>query len=118
MDKWEAATNEAIAGFKMKMGAPPAQEFWAACDKLFYQGSYENVVYLADYIREYIDKIKSVRSANTVKKYITTLNKLEEYERQIKRHFIFQDININFYIKFSDMDIRSRLLCKLFRFFD
>lgn len=101
LDKWEAATNEAIAGFKMKMGAPPAQEFWAACDKLFYQGSYENVVYLADYIREYIDKIKSVRSANTVKKYITTLNKLEEYERQIKRHFIFQDININFYIKFQ-----------------
>ncbi len=99
LDKWEAATNEAIAAFKVKMGTPSAQEFWDACNRLFYKGSCD-VSYVVDYLTEYIERVRGAKSVSTISKYTTTLNKLQEFEGITKRRLKFQDIDINFYIKF------------------
>lgn len=100
LDKMEAAANEAIAFFKGYSGAPVPSAFWEKFDSFYYKGSNDKV-YLLDYLRSYIEKIRFVRSENTVKKYVTAANKLEEYEQHVKHRLLMPDIDIDFYNKFQ-----------------
>ena len=100
LDKMEAAANETIAFFKDYAGAPTAPVFWDKFDGFYYKGSNDKI-YFTEYLRSYIDKIQAVRSESTVKKYITTANKLEEYEQQTKRRLLISDIDIDFYNRFQ-----------------
>ncbi len=103
LDKWEAAALRTMSHFKELYAIPMPSEFFAQLDKEFYRDDTEethNVLFL-DYMQIYISRYRSIRSPITIKKYVTTLNKLKEYEKEKRRRLRFEDVNIDFYNDFQ-----------------
>jgi len=96
----ESDIKQALNGYKIK-GITPTNERL----RLKLQGELEETSegepLFADYIRDYAETIKEEKALSTYKKYITTLHKIEEYERARGRQLKFADINIFFYRDFK-----------------
>lgn len=100
LDKMTVAANETIRYFKGYMKAPTIAKFWEKFDELYYTGGNHAMPSVTAYIKEYINKIRDVRSHNTVKGYVTALHKLTEYENAVRRKLQFSDIDMDFYNQF------------------
>jgi site-specific recombinase XerD len=109
LSKWEAAALRTMSHFKEYYHPPIPEDFFARLDEEFYKDDTtapEPVLFL-EYIQTYINRYEKVRSGLTVKKYITTLNKLRKYEEEKHKRLRFGDINIDFYNDFQSWFYRQ-----------
>ncbi|MFV0506212.1 MAG: phage integrase SAM-like domain-containing protein [Bacteroidales bacterium] len=103
LSKWEAAALRTMSHFKEYYHPPIPEEFFAHLDKEYYKDdtTAPKPILFSEYVQIYISRYEEVRSVITIKKYITTLNKLIKYEKEKCRKLRFEDININFYNDFQ-----------------
>lgn len=101
LDKMTAAANETMLYFKNYIAAPTSAKFWSKFDDLYYKNGNHAVQSVTEYLHGYIDKIRDVRSHNTVKGYVTVLHKLSEYEKETRHKLQFSDIDMDFYNRFK-----------------
>jgi len=103
ISKWESAALRATSYFKEFFHPPTPEEFFARLDKEFYKddASAPKPPLFAEYMQIYIKRYKDVKSIGTIKKYITTYNKIIEYEKENKKALRFEDIDIIFYNNFQ-----------------
>lgn len=103
LDKLTAATNDAIAYYKEYKSTPSKEEFFKTLDNFYYKEDTDKKeqVYLTDYMSLYINRYKNSKSISCIKKYVTTRNKILQYERLKKKRLLFEDINIDFYNDFK-----------------
>lgn len=102
IDKMEVAALNTMAFFKDYNFAPDTEAFFDRFDKERYGNKLidKDGILLLDYFRTYIERHSEGKSVSCVKKYVTTLNKLTEYEKTLKRPLLFKDVNIDFYNNF------------------
>ncbi len=62
----------------------------------------KNTYSFKEFIHYYIDSCKKRKSIGTIKTYITTLNKIEQYEKYARRLLDWNDINMDFYHDFKE----------------
>lgn len=101
LDRWESAAKKSLEYFKGFKSLPSAAEFWAYFDTVYFKDESKADSGFVDYMEQYIAGIKGIRAENTVKKYVTALNKLREYEKDTRRILKFSDIDIEFYNSFQ-----------------
>lgn len=95
------AAAKAIEYFVENRMIPPQPKFWEKTDFFLNDGKIVTEIFFTDYFQEYIDRYRSVRVVSTINKYITTLRKLEQYEKVRKVRLKFDDIDIRFYRDFE-----------------
>lgn len=95
------AAAKAIEYFVENRMIPTQPKFWEKTDFFLNDGKIVTEIFFTDYFREYIDRCRSVRVVSTINKYITTLRKLEQYEKARKIRLKFDDIDIRFYRDFE-----------------
>lgn len=88
----QAVANRFISTAKI----PTPQEFVLSVDRELNPAvSTSTNEYLTDFIKNYYPTL--TRAHNTVKRYVTTLNALTEFEKDRKKKIRFQDVNMNLY---------------------
>lgn len=109
LSRWQNAASKALLRFKQVSDIPSLVDFFAVVDDEFYSENGfvspmvqepEEICFFTDYMRQYIERYRNVRSEITVKHYQTVLNKLIAFEKRICRRLTFTDIDINFYNQF------------------
>lgn len=107
--RWQNAASKAVLKFKQAPDIPSLGDFFAVVDNEFYSENGfvspvarepEQICFYTDYLRQYIERYRNVRSEITVKHYQTVLNKLEAFEKRTHHRLTFSDIDINFYNQF------------------
>lgn len=107
--RWQNAAAKAVLKFKQTADIPSPRDFFSAVDNEFYSENGfvspvarepEQICFYIDYLRQYIERYRNVRSEITVKHYQTVLNKLEAFEKRTHHRLTFSDIDINFYNQF------------------
>ena len=107
--RWQNAAAKAVLKFKQTVDIPSPGDFFSAVDNEFYSENGfvssvarepEQICFYIDYLRQYIERYRNVRSEITVKHYQTVLNKLEAFEKRTHHRLTFSDIDINFYNQF------------------
>ncbi len=99
--KLDKAATAACDFYVEKLKIPYAQEFWEMVDKILNGGKIRPVYTFTDYYARYIERLKDdVRPEQTIKHYITTYNKLRDFEKKKKRRLQFEDIDLGFYDQF------------------
>lgn len=107
--RWQNAASKAVLKFKQAPDIPSLGDFFAVVDNEFYSENGfvspvarepEKICFYTDYLRQYIERYRDVRSEITIKHYKTVLNKLIAFERRIHHRLTFSDIDINFYNRF------------------
>lgn len=101
ISKWEIAAQKTLAHFKEYKNLPTPAQFWAHFDTEYYKDEDTPDNLFVDFLSQYIDKMREARAESTVKKYVTTLNKMRDFETETKRRIKFGDINIEFYNSFQ-----------------
>lgn len=103
LNKLESAAVRATAHFKEYYHAPSPTEFFAVMDKEFFQDdpTVDKTPLFAEYLQIYIDRYKGSKDTSTVRKYVTTLNKIIAFEKVSHSKLRFEDINIEFYNNFK-----------------
>lgn len=96
-----SAAGQAIEYFVENRIIPSQPKFWEKTDFFLNDGKIVSEVFFTDYFQEYIDRYRGVRVVSTINKYITTLRKLEQYEKSKKVRLKFDDIDIKFYRDFE-----------------
>lgn len=76
-------------------------EFWNRVGAILNGDAGSNEVLFVDYAKTYAKGRKEIDKTNTAKQYVTTYNKLVEYEKQYHVHLRFEDIDLQFYKKFQ-----------------
>lgn len=109
IQRWKVAALNTISYFKERFNPPTKEEFFYHLDQEFYRDDIDEkkVALFSDFLRVYIDRYKNVRSESTVKKYYTTLSKIEQYQKEKQKRLIFADIDINFYNDFKSWMFRQ-----------
>lgn len=102
IDRWDEIGKKVVKYFTDQRHSPSAEEFAAKIAEFpaITDAPTPNneARYFCDYFEfTYIPRYKAVRSHGTLKTYITTLNKLRDYEAAKRRKLKFEDINIDFY---------------------
>lgn len=109
LEQWCQAAQRAEVFFKKCDMIPSVQEFFKVVDEEYFKvlerpipsiNAPESPDYYSDYFESYIDRYTNARSIITIKHYRTVLNKLKQYEKQIRLRLTFQDIDISFYNHF------------------
>lgn len=95
------ATAQACDYFVEKREIPFSGPFWERVDFFLTGGKTVTEVLFLDYFQQYIERYQNVRATETVKKYITTLNKLRTFEESRKLRLKFENIDIFFYRDFE-----------------
>ncbi|MDD7039552.1 MAG: phage integrase SAM-like domain-containing protein [Alistipes senegalensis] len=102
--RWQNAASKAVLKFKQAPDIPSLGDFFAVVDNEFYSENGfvspvarepEQICFYTDYLRQYIERYRNVRSEITVKHYQTVLNKLEAFEKRTHHRLTFSDIDIN-----------------------
>lgn len=107
--RWQNAASKAVLKFKQAPDIPSLGDFFTVVDNEFYSENGfvspvarepEKICFYTDYLRQYIERYRDVRSEITTKHYKTVLNKLIAFEKRIHHRLTFSDIDINFYNRF------------------
>ncbi|MDR3117852.1 MAG: site-specific integrase [Mediterranea sp.] len=103
LDKWEVAALRTMSHFKEYYYPPLQEDFFAQLDKEYYKDDIkeQEIVTLTEYIETYIERYRNSRAKISIKKYITALNKIKEYEEKKKKKLYFKDVSIDFYNDFQ-----------------
>lgn len=100
--RWQNAAAKAVLKFKQTVDIPSPGDFFSAVDNEFYSENGfvssvarepEQICFYIDYLRQYIERYRNVRSEITVKHYQTVLNKLEAFEKRTHHRLTFSDID-------------------------
>ena len=87
-----------IAHFKEWKMPPSKAQFWEYFDSIHYTNQEDNTpILFTDYFERFIDNNRVIRSPNTIKGYITCLNKLKEYQKGKGRRLDFGMIGMDLY---------------------
>ncbi len=100
LKKWERACDSVCDTCTEKSLILDNGSFWKEVDLLL-SGAERNL-YFVDYFKTFIDRHNKDLEFNTIKKYITALNKISEYEQKYKIKLKFENVNMSFYNKLKD----------------
>lgn len=95
LDLLEADIKKIFNDFNLAGIVPTIHEV-----KFKLQGEQGEQIYFTSYLEQQIEQQREVRALNTIKKYVTALNKIKEYEKDRGIRLRFQDIDIAFYYNF------------------
>lgn len=98
LDRWEVSAMKTIAHFKEWKMPPSKTQFWEYFDSIHYTNQEDNTpILFTDYFERFIENNRVIRSPNTIKGYITCLNKLKEYQKGKGRRLDFGMIGMDLY---------------------
>ena len=101
INKWRKAAEQTVDRFKNAKSTPPKEEFFAVLDNERYGVNDSQKSLLVPYFDKFIERYDGVRSDSQIKHYKGCKHTLEDYEKFIGRQLHFDDINIDFYNKFT-----------------
>lgn len=102
LKKIKQACEDVCDAYIARGHIPESEEFWQEVDVVMTGKFVSKSVAFTDYLEVFISRIKTSYAVNTIKKYITTLHKLQDYEKLNGKRLAFDDINLRFYKDFQD----------------
>lgn len=102
IEKWRAAATETIEHFKERMSAPSASEFKEELEKRRFKDGYRTPSSVVEYFDTFIARYEKTRSSGRVKHYKLAKNILADYQSAKKTTITFEDINQDFYNRFTE----------------
>ena len=102
IEKWRTAASETIEHFKDMMYPPPSDEFKEELDRRRFKEGYRTSTLLLDYFDVFIKRYENTRSPGRVKHYKLAKNIMSEYQSEKKATLRFEDINQDFYNRFTE----------------
>jgi integrase len=103
LDLLEADLKKILNDFNLSNTVPTIQEVKKKIqEEQGDQGKQAEQMYFVPYLEKQIKEQRQLKALSTIKKYVTTLNKLKAYEQDRKRKLSFQDIDIVFYYDFRE----------------
>lgn len=102
IEKWRAAATETIEHFKERMSAPSVSEFKEELEKRRFKDGYRTPTSLVLYFDTFMSRYEKTRSAGRVKHYRLAKNIISEYQSEKKTTLHFEDINQDFYNRFTE----------------
>lgn len=98
---WRKAADDTVEHFLGRRSAPTSGEFFDYLDKERWGEENLDVSYLIPYFDTFIERYSGVRSESQIKHYKTCRKTLEEYEVFTGRKLRFEDIDMDFYNRFT-----------------
>lgn len=98
---WRKAADDTVEHFLGYKSAPEAEEFFDYLDKERWGLAKNDTLYLTPYFDIFINRYSGVRSDSQIKHYRTCRKTLEEYESFTGRRLRFEDIDMDFYNRFT-----------------
>lgn len=102
VEKWRTAAAETIEHFKERMSAPSASEFKEELEKRRFKEGYRTPTSVVEYFDTFIARYEKTRSPGRVKHYKLAKNILADYQSAKKDTITFEDINQDFYNRFTE----------------
>lgn len=102
VEKWRTAASETIEHFKDRMSPPSSDEFKEELEKRRFKDGYRTPTSLVDYFDTFIKRYEKTRSPGRVKHYRLAKNIITEYQSEKKVTLRFEDINQDFYNRFTE----------------
>lgn len=98
---WRKAADNTVEHFMAYKAAPTTEEFFAYLDNERWGGRRLDTGFLIPYFDTFIARYEGVRSVSQIKHYRTCCKTLEEYELYRGRRLRFEDIDMDFYNRFT-----------------
>lgn len=102
VEKWRTAATETIEHFKERMSAPSSSEFKEELEKRRFKDGYRTPSSIVEYFSTFISRYEKTRSPGRVKHYKLAQGILSDYQSAKKTTITFEDINQDFYNKFTE----------------
>lgn len=102
VEKWRTAASETIEHFKDRMSPPSSDEFKEELEKRRFKDGYRTPTSLVLYFDTFIARYEKTRSPGRVKHYTLARNIISEYQSEKKVTLHFEDINQDFYNRFTE----------------
>lgn len=103
LKKLRNACEDACDFFIQREQVPQSVDFWKQVDQILTGRIItRKKVSFTEYFELYIQRISPMKAVSTVKSYVTTYNKLIDYENHIGTKLLFEDIKLKFYKDFQD----------------
>ena len=99
--EWRKAAERTIDHFKKAKSAPPRDEFFSVLETERFGTNDSQKSLLVPYFDTFIDRYEGVRSASQISHYKGCKKTLLEYEAFIGRRLHFDDIDLDFYNRFT-----------------
>lgn len=80
---------------------PANAKFWERVQTQLTGGVSRRAKSFVEYFAEYVERRRLHVAIRTTKKYVTTLHKLEAFEKATRTSLSFRDINLDFYTRFE-----------------
>jgi len=101
IDEWRKAAERTINRFKKAKSTPPKDEFFQVLEDERYGKNDSQKSLLVPYFDRFISRYEGVRSLSQIKHYRGCKHTIEEYETFIGRKLHFDDIDMDFYNRFT-----------------
>lgn len=101
IDKWRKAAERTLNHFKNAKSAPPKDEFFRVLQDERFGKKDPNTTLLVPYFDVFIERYTGVRSQNKICHYKVCKDTVLEYEAFIGKRLRFDDIDMNFYHRFT-----------------
>lgn len=99
---WQHAADLVCDQIVVEGITPLQDEFWSRVMEAMNGSQNTRSQLFGEYMKEYIRRRSSTKCAvQTIKKYITTYNKFCDFEKSVRQHLRFSDINMRFYERFK-----------------
>lgn len=98
---WRKAADNTVEHFMAYRSAPTSEEFFDYLDRERWGGRRLDTGFVIPYFDTFIGRYEGVRSASQIKHYRTCRKTLEEYETYRGHRLRFEDIDMDFYNRFT-----------------
>lgn len=99
--EWRKAAERAVNHFKNAKSAPPKDEFFRVLNDERFGLNDSQKSLLVPYFDRFISRYEGIRSTSQIKHYWGVKHTLEQYEEFIGRRLHFDDIDMDFYNRFT-----------------
>lgn len=99
--KWREAAERTVNRFKNALSAPPKEEFFSVLESERFGNNDSQKSLIVPYFDTFINRYQGVRSLSQLKHYRGCQRTLTEYEGFIGRRLHFDDIDMDFYNRFT-----------------
>lgn len=103
LEKWQDAADNTVKYFKSYISPPDPPVLFDKLEEFLYKDKCKDartIPFLTDYMDDFTKKHSIGKSEACYKKYLTTRNKIVDYEKESKTRLKFDDINMDFYRDF------------------
>ena len=101
ISKWREAASRTVNRFMNAKSVPTKEEFFSALDDERYGKTDLQESLIVPYFDRFINRYEGVRSTSQIKHYRGCKKTIEEYEEFIGRKLHFDDIDMDFYNRFT-----------------